>query len=240
MHQPGELRELLRACFAPRAKSPACSGPNQAASPRPAPDWNRLSCRSGTLPCCGPAGRALRRCSAERLAPARQRAEPPALRSRKAGRVPPTVRPRPAGAAARRWPTVNSCAAAAPRTQQAAHDWLECPYAHRGEKAARRDPRTHSHVAVICPDIRRSGRCPRGDSCPYAHSVFELHLHPSRYRTSLCTMGASCKRPVCFFAHSVQEMRAAPAPAPAGSDEGDALVAPPPAGGPGAAAPRGF
>ena len=38
---------------------------------------------------------------------------------------------------------------------QSAHDWLECPYAHRGEKAARRDPNTHNHVGVICPDIRR-------------------------------------------------------------------------------------
>ena len=48
----------------------------------------------------------------------------------------------------------------------------------------------------------QSGRCPRGDNCPYAHSVFELHLHPNRYRTQLCTMGASCRRPDSFFAHT--------------------------------------
>ncbi|KIZ02848.1 Zinc finger CCCH domain-containing protein 2 [Monoraphidium neglectum] len=118
-------------------------------------------------------------------------------------------------------------------TDEAAHDWLECPYAHRGEKAARRDPATHNHVGVICPDIRRSGRCPRGDSCPYAHSVFELHLHPNRYRTQLCTMGASCRRPVCFFAHTVEEMRSPPegaSAAPGAPPGGAGAPVPPPRG----------
>lgn len=102
-------------------------------------------------------------------------------------------------------------------TNQEAHDWLECPFAHKGEKAARRDPRTHNHMSVICPDIRRSGRCPRGDSCPYAHSVFELHLHPNRYRTQLCTMGSACRRAVCFFAHTLDELRSSPDAAADGS-----------------------
>ncbi|GBF98258.1 hypothetical protein Rsub_10921 [Raphidocelis subcapitata] len=108
--------------------------------------------------------------------------------------------------------------------KEAAHDWLECPFAHSGEKAARRDPRTHTHMAVICPDIRRSGRCPRGEGCSYAHSVFELHLHPSRYRTQLCTMGGNCTRPVCFFAHNQEELRPAP-PAPEGEVAGMAAAA---------------
>lgn len=52
------------------------------------------------------------------------------------------------------------------------------------------------------------GFCIRGDVCPYAHGVFECWLHPSRYRTQLCKDGANCHRPVCFFAHSLPELRA--------------------------------
>ncbi len=52
------------------------------------------------------------------------------------------------------------------------------------------------------------GFCIRGDVCPYAHGVFECWLHPSRYRTQLCKDGANCHRPVCFFAHSLNELRA--------------------------------
>lgn len=32
-------------------------------------------------------------------------------------------------------------------------------------------------------------------------------LHPSRYRTQMCTDGSGCKRRVCFFAHSPDELR---------------------------------
>jgi hypothetical protein len=49
--------------------------------------------------------------------------------------------------------------------------------------------------------------CPRGETCPYAHNVFEYRLHPSRYRTSLCNDGVNCKRKVCFFAHTLEELR---------------------------------
>lgn len=52
------------------------------------------------------------------------------------------------------------------------------------------------------------GFCIRGDVCPYAHGVFECWLHPSRYRTQLCKDGSNCHRPVCFFAHSLTELRA--------------------------------
>ena len=65
-------------------------------------------------------------------------------------------------------------------------------------------------------DVDRSvqaRKCPRGDSCPYAHNVFEYWLHPSRYRTQLCKDGAACARRICFFAHSPLELRAdAPKP----------------------------
>lgn len=57
-----------------------------------------------------------------------------------------------------------------------AHDWMSCPFAHPGEKAARRDPRV-GYAAVSCADFRR-GSCRRGDACPWAHGVFETWLHP--------------------------------------------------------------
>jgi hypothetical protein len=86
------------------------------------------------------------------------------------------------------------------------HDHLSCPYVHPGEKARRRDPRTHQ--ALTCPGTKRSGRCSRGSNCPYAHGVFELWLHPARYRTQLCTDGTGCARTVCFFAHTPEQLRA--------------------------------
>eukprot|EP00803_Ostreobium_quekettii_P008739 evm.model.scf_710.2 EVM.evm.TU.scf_710.2 scf_710:14725-17695(-) len=87
------------------------------------------------------------------------------------------------------------------------HDWTQCPFAHPGEKARRRDPRRYRYSGTACPEFRKSGCCRRGDACPFAHGVFECWLHPSRYRTQLCTDGGSCKRRVCFFAHSESELR---------------------------------
>jgi len=87
------------------------------------------------------------------------------------------------------------------------HDWTQCPFAHPGEKARRRDPRRYRYSGTACPESRKSGCCRRGDACPFAHGVFECWLHPSRYRTQLCTDGGSCKRRVCFFAHSESELR---------------------------------
>ncbi|RWR80618.1 zinc finger CCCH domain-containing protein 54 [Cinnamomum micranthum f. kanehirae] len=86
------------------------------------------------------------------------------------------------------------------------HDWTECPYAHRGEKARRRDPRKFNYYGVTCPEFRRGG-CPRGDSCEFAHGVFEFWLHPERYRTRACTAGQYCRRKVCFFAHTPEQLR---------------------------------
>ncbi|EFN51318.1 hypothetical protein CHLNCDRAFT_16757, partial [Chlorella variabilis] len=86
------------------------------------------------------------------------------------------------------------------------HDWTLCPFQHPGEKARRRDPRCYTYHGVPCPDFRK-GTCKRGDACTYAHGVFECWLHPSRYRTQLCKEGAACRRSVCFFAHSVEQLR---------------------------------
>mmetsp|Transcript_18491 Transcript_18491/g.57398 ORF Transcript_18491/g.57398 Transcript_18491/m.57398 type:complete len:547 (-) Transcript_18491:345-1985(-) len=88
-----------------------------------------------------------------------------------------------------------------------AHDWTECPFAHPGEKARRRDPRCFNYGGTACPDFRK-GQCRRGDACEFAHGVFECWLHPSRYRTQLCKDGRACPRRVCFFAHHPSELRA--------------------------------
>ncbi|XP_074273724.1 zinc finger CCCH domain-containing protein 23-like [Silene latifolia] len=92
-------------------------------------------------------------------------------------------------------------------TRARAHDWTECPFAHPGEKARRRDPRKYSYAGTACADFRR-GHCRKGDGCEFAHGVFECWLHPSRFRTQVCKDGLGCKRRVCFFAHSPDQLRA--------------------------------
>ncbi|KAG0492158.1 hypothetical protein HPP92_005556 [Vanilla planifolia] len=89
------------------------------------------------------------------------------------------------------------------------HDWTECPYAHPGEKARRRDPRKYHYLGTSCPDFRK-GCCKKGDACEFAHGVFESWLHPSRYRTQPCKDGKACLRRVCFFAHTPEQLRVVP------------------------------
>ncbi|KAL3645958.1 hypothetical protein CASFOL_011138 [Castilleja foliolosa] len=89
------------------------------------------------------------------------------------------------------------------------HDWTECPFAHPGEKARRRDPQRYHYSGSACPDFR-SGECVRGDACEYAHGVFEAWLHPARYRTQPCKEGTHCRRRVCFFAHTPEQLRILP------------------------------
>ncbi|KZV37212.1 zinc finger CCCH domain-containing protein 23 [Dorcoceras hygrometricum] len=98
---------------------------------------------------------------------------------------------------------VKKCTRAKP------HDWTECPFAHPGEKARRRDPRRFHYSGSACPDFRK-GTCSRGDSCEYAHGVFECWLHPARYRTQPCKDGIHCRRRVCFFAHTLEQLRVLP------------------------------
>ncbi|MCO5547966.1 hypothetical protein L7F22_001421 [Adiantum nelumboides] len=89
------------------------------------------------------------------------------------------------------------------------HDWTECPFAHPGEKARRRDPRRYRYSGTACPDFRK-GNCRRGEACEYSHGVFECWLHPTRYRTQPCKDGKSCRRRVCFFAHTPDQLRVVP------------------------------
>ncbi|KAL6952569.1 hypothetical protein U1Q18_018080 [Sarracenia purpurea var. burkii] len=91
-------------------------------------------------------------------------------------------------------------------TRGRSHDWTECPFAHPGEKARRRDPRKFHYSGAACPDFRK-GNCKKGDACDFAHGVFECWLHPARYRTQPCKDGPSCRRRVCFFAHSPDQLR---------------------------------
>lgn len=100
------------------------------------------------------------------------------------------------------------------------HDWTECPYAHPGEKARRRDPRKYHYSGTACPDFRK-GHCKKGDSCEFAHGVFECWLHPARYRTQPCKDGTSCRRRVCFFAHTTDQLRVLPQQSPKGSNSVD-------------------
>lgn len=90
------------------------------------------------------------------------------------------------------------------------HKWTLCPCAHAGETARRRDPKTVAYKAVLCPLVKAKKPCPLGDACSYAHNVFEHWLHPSRYKTRLCSFGRNCNRAICFFAHSADELRCVP------------------------------
>jgi hypothetical protein len=51
-----------------------------------------------------------------------------------------------------------------PCSRTYSHDWTECPFAHPGEAARRRDPRQHPYSCLPCPDFRK-GACARGETC---------------------------------------------------------------------------
>ncbi|KAM1811999.1 hypothetical protein ACFX12_028571 [Malus domestica] len=93
------------------------------------------------------------------------------------------------------------------------HDWTDCPYAHPGEKARRRDPRKYHYSGAACPDFRK-GHYTKGDSCEFAHGVFECWLHPAWYRTQPCKNGLRCNRRVCLFTHTPEQLRVLPGQSP--------------------------
>uniref|UniRef100_A0A383V792 C3H1-type domain-containing protein n=1 Tax=Tetradesmus obliquus TaxID=3088 RepID=A0A383V792_TETOB len=94
-----------------------------------------------------------------------------------------------------------------PCAKKFGHDWSECPFAHEGEKATRRCPALYRYSSIVCPDTRQSKACPRGDVCPYSHSIFEYWMHPARFRAQLCSFGTDCNRRICFFAHTQEQLR---------------------------------
>uniref|UniRef100_A0A383VYL8 C3H1-type domain-containing protein n=1 Tax=Tetradesmus obliquus TaxID=3088 RepID=A0A383VYL8_TETOB len=86
------------------------------------------------------------------------------------------------------------------------HGWKMCPFVHPGEPVKRRHPSTHR--GDMCPALKKGLPCEAGDdACPYAHSSFELWLHPKRFKTKMCRSGAACSRGICFFAHSEEEVK---------------------------------
>jgi hypothetical protein len=99
------------------------------------------------------------------------------------------------------------------------HAGMSCPYAHRGERARRHDPRSFPYVASSCPEYEESKRqlrlagsttaptCARGLHCGYAHRIFETWLYPTRFRTVMCQRGAECLHRICFFAHCLAQRR---------------------------------
>ncbi|XP_073315580.1 zinc finger CCCH domain-containing protein 29-like [Primulina huaijiensis] len=93
-----------------------------------------------------------------------------------------------------------------PCSRAYSHDWTECPFVHPGENARRRDLRKFNYTCVPCPEFKK-GSCMKGDSCEYAHGVFESWLHPAQYKTRLCKEEIACARKVCFFAHKPEELR---------------------------------
>ncbi|XP_021732480.1 zinc finger CCCH domain-containing protein 47-like [Chenopodium quinoa] len=108
------------------------------------------------------------------------------------------------------------------------HDWTECPFAHPGENARRRDPKKYQYTCVPCPEFKK-GSCKKGEECEFAHGVFESWLHPAQYRTRLCKDEIGCARKVCFFAHKREELR--PVYASTGSAIPDVNVSSSPGGG---------
>ncbi|WZZ49397.1 hypothetical protein YC2023_049504 [Brassica napus] len=92
-------------------------------------------------------------------------------------------------------------------------------FVHPGKNARRRDPRKYPYTCIPCPEFRK-GSCPKGDSCEYAHGVFESWLRPGQYRTRLCKDKTGCARRVCFFAHRKDELR------PVNASSGSAMVSP--------------
>ncbi|CAH9116628.1 unnamed protein product [Cuscuta europaea] len=109
-------------------------------------------------------------------------------------------------------------------TRTRSHDWTDCPFAHPGEKARRRDPRKFHYSGAVCSEFRK-GNCSRGDNCEFAHGVFECWLHPARYRTEPCKDGRNCKRKVCFFAHTPRQLRVLPVNGPESSGSSAAAAA---------------
>jgi len=67
---------------------------------------------------------------------------------------------------------------------------------HPGELVRRRSLQECAYSAVMCAYVRLGQECPAGEACTNAHNVFELWLHPARFRTQLCSDGSACRRAV--------------------------------------------
>ncbi|KAL3746807.1 hypothetical protein ACJRO7_015706 [Eucalyptus globulus] len=87
---------------------------------------------------------------------------------------------------------------------------IECLSNHHKEEEEE-DARAPGEDGVLGCDEFWMYKFKKGDSCEFAHGVFECWLHPERYRTQACKDGQSCRRRVCLFAHSPDQLRVLPA-----------------------------
>ncbi|ONK59110.1 uncharacterized protein A4U43_C08F3070 [Asparagus officinalis] len=115
-----------------------------------------------------------------------------------------------------------------PRTR--AHDWTECPYAHRGEKARRRDPRKFPYQGVVCPEFK-NGECKKGQNC-FGQGCASPEFSALAKSASSRTRPSSCgrrERTTACGARSAQHHRCGPVAAAAPAKEkAKKCEAPPP------------
>lgn len=50
----------------------------------------------------------------------------------------------------------DPCLQVLPCSKRSCHDWQQCPYAHPGEKAKRRDPALHNYTGIACPNMKQA------------------------------------------------------------------------------------
>ena len=62
---------------------------------------------------------------------------------------------------------------------------------HPEENARRRDPRKYRYLSEPCPDWKAIGVCLLGNTCPFSHGLFEINLHPTKFRTQV-NMSPAC------------------------------------------------
>ncbi len=67
-----------------------------------------------------------------------------------------------------------------------------------------RQPAAGLHACI------RNSACAVPSTLQTPHTPRTHRLHPDRFRTELCQYGLACNRPVCFFAHSQEQLRTAP------------------------------
>ncbi len=81
-----------------------------------------------------------------------------------------------------------------------------CPYSHGYVYAHCAGSRAcHKHVSGFLSSARSANVTVRL-TCG-ARSAWEVGLHPSSYRSQMCTYGSSCNRRMCFFAHDPSQLR---------------------------------
>uniref|UniRef100_A0A6V7QQ71 C3H1-type domain-containing protein n=1 Tax=Ananas comosus var. bracteatus TaxID=296719 RepID=A0A6V7QQ71_ANACO len=107
----------------------------------------------------------------------------------------------------RRFPDVRVQGAAVRAREEPRLDGV--PLRPPGREGAQEGPAQVPLLGDGVPGLPQ-GSCKRGDACEFAHGVFECWLHPARYRTQPCKDGTACRRRVCFFAHTPDQLRVLP------------------------------